>query len=177
MAYFAKDSYMFSFDLKSDYHHIEISQDHQTILGFCWRSPDSTNEVFYVFTVLPFGLATAPYIFTKLIKPLVKHWRIQGTCIAVFLDDGWAIVQDKERCLITTQSVRRDLCNAGFVINEEKSVWEPTQVVDWLGITWNSLLGTLKIVDRRIVKITKTIDGIINADFKLSARELASFVG
>lgn len=35
MAYFAEDSYMFSFDLKSDYHHIEISQDHQTFLGFC----------------------------------------------------------------------------------------------------------------------------------------------
>ena len=69
------------------------------------------------------------------------------------------------------------MCNAGFVINEEKSVWEPTQVLDWLGITWNYLLGTLKIVDRRIVKITNTIDRIIEASFKLSARELASFTG
>ena len=67
--------------------------------------------------------------------------------------------------------------SAGFVINEEKSVWEPSQVLDWLGITWNSLLGTLKIVDRRITKITNTIDRIIEADFKLSARELASFMG
>ena len=67
--------------------------------------------------------------------------------------------------------------SAGFVINEEKSVWKPSQVLDWLGITWNSLLGTLKIVDRRITKITNTIDRIIEADFKLSARELASFMG
>ena len=74
-------------------------------------------------------------------------------------------------------SVRRGLCNAGFVINEEKSVWEPTQVFDWLGITWNSLLGTLKIVDRRIDKISNTIDRIIEANFKLCARELASFTG
>ena len=44
---------------------------------------------------------------------------------------------------------------------EEKSVWEPTQVLDWLGITWNSALGTLKIVERRIVKIINTIDHII----------------
>ena len=95
----------------------------------------------------------------------MKHWRIQGTCIAVFLDDGWAIVQDKEGCLIATQSVRRDLCNAGFVINEEKSVWEPTQVLDWLGITWNSLSGTLKIVDSRMEKISNTIDRIIEANF------------
>ena len=44
--------------------------------------------------------------------------------------------------------------SAGFVnFNEEMSVWEPTQVLDRLGITWNSLSGTLKIVDRRITKI------------------------
>ena len=52
-----------------------------------------------------------------------------------------------------------------------------TQVLDLLGITWNSLLGTLNIVDRRITKITNTIDRIIEADFKLSVRELASFKG
>ena len=63
--------------------------------------------------------------------------------------------------------------NGGFVVNEDKSVWEPTQVLDWLGITWNSALGTLKIVERRIVhvKIINTIDHIIEADFKVSARE------
>ena len=68
--------------------------------------------------------------------------------------------------------------NGGFVVNEDKSVWEPTQVLDWLGITWNSALGTLKIVERRIVKIINgTIDHIIEADFKVSTRELASFTG
>ena len=53
--------------------------------------------------------------------------------------------------------MRADLCNAGFVVNEDKSVWEPTQVLDWLGITWNAALGTLKIVERRIVKIINSI--------------------
>ena len=66
------------------------------------------------------------------------------------------------------------LLASGHVI---ESVLEPTQVLNWLDITWNSLLGTLKIVDRRITKITNTKDRIIEADFKLSARELASFTG
>ena len=110
-------------------------------------------------------------------KPLEKYWRIQGLCMAIFLDDGWAIVQDKESCRIKARAVRADLCNAGFVVNEEKSVWEPTQVLDWQGITWNSALGTLKIVERRIVKIINSIDYIIEANFKVSARELASFTG
>ena len=34
---------------------------------------------------------------------------------------------DRESCLIKIPTVRADLCNAGFVVNEEKSVWEPTQ--------------------------------------------------
>ena len=100
MAYFAKDAYMFSFDLKSGYHHIEIAQEHQTFLQFSWRETDSVNEVFYVFTALPFGLSPAPYIFTKVLKPLEKYWRIQGLCIAIFLDDGWVIVQDRESCKV-----------------------------------------------------------------------------
>ena len=100
-------------------------------------------------------------------------------------DDG-AIVQDRKSCRIEARAVRRRgwgwgwggcITRAGFVINREKSVWEPTQLLDWLGITWNSALGTLKIVQRRIVKIINTIDHIIEADLKVSARVLASFTG
>ena len=105
---------MFSFDLKSGYHHIDIAQEHQTFLGFSWRAPDSFNEVFYVFTVLPFGLSSAPYVFTKVSKPLKKYWRIQGLCIAIFLDDGWAIVQGRESCRIKAPAVRGDLYKRGF---------------------------------------------------------------
>ena len=92
--------------------------------------------------MLPFGLSFAPWVFTKVLKPLERYWRVQGLCIAIFLDDGWAIVQDREICRIKARAVRADLCNAGFVVNEDKSVWEPTQVLDWLGITWNAALGT-----------------------------------
>ena len=73
LGYFTKGSYMFFFDLKSCYHHVEISQEYQTYLGFSWKASDSKDERFYVFTVLLFGLSTAPYVFTKLLKPLEKH--------------------------------------------------------------------------------------------------------
>ena len=82
------------------------------------------------------------------------------------------IARDRESCRIRARDV-----TAGFVGNEDKSVWEPTQVLDWLGITWNSTLGSLEIVERRIVKIINTIDCIIDANFQVSVRELASFTG
>ena len=78
MSYFEKDTYMFSFNLKGGYHHIDIAQEHQTFLGFSWLAPDSIKEIFYVFTVLLFGLSSAPYVFTKVLRPLEKYWRIWG---------------------------------------------------------------------------------------------------
>ena len=53
----------------------------------------------------------------------------------------------------------------------------PCQRLDWLGITWDSASGTIEIVDRRVAKITSTIDSTIDSDFVLCARRLASFTG
>ena len=88
---------MFSFDLKSGYHHIEIAEEHQTYLGFSWNLQGSQSSRYFVFAVLPFGLSTAPYIFTKCVRPLEKYWRFQGVKIAVFLDDGFVIDNTYER--------------------------------------------------------------------------------
>ena len=64
---------MFSFDLKSGYHHIEIAEEHQTYLGFSWNLQGSQSSRYFVFAVLPFGLSTAPCIFTKCVRPLEKY--------------------------------------------------------------------------------------------------------
>ena len=45
--------FLFSFDLKSGYHHVDIAKEHWKYLEFSWGS------CYYVFTVLPFGLASA----------------------------------------------------------------------------------------------------------------------
>ena len=61
---FEKHKHMLKFDLKSGYHHVDIFLEHQRYLGFRWDSKGTTQ--FYVFTVLPFGLSTAFYMFSKL---------------------------------------------------------------------------------------------------------------
>ena len=76
-------------------------------------------------------------MFTKILKPLEKHWRHQGICVAVFLDDGWGIEKDSQVCSIVADAVRTDLFKAGIVNNEDKSVWIPCQRLDWLSITWD----------------------------------------
>ena len=73
---FQQGDWAFFFDLKSGYHHIVIHDDSQTILGFSWGYKDQKRYLF--FRVLPFGLSTACYVFTKLLRPLVKIWTSLG---------------------------------------------------------------------------------------------------
>ena len=51
------------FDLKSGYHHVDIHTDCWPYLGFSQVVQKVCR--FYMFTVLPFGLSTARYVFTK----------------------------------------------------------------------------------------------------------------
>ena len=66
---------------------VEIFPDHRKFLTFSW---DFGTGVFryFQFCVLPFGLSSSPYMFTKILKPLQKSWRSQGIPIAIFLDVG-----------------------------------------------------------------------------------------
>lgn len=152
--YFTKDSYQFKFDLKSGYFHYNICYNQQTYLGFKRRNN------FYCFTVLAFGLSSAPYLFTKCLRPLVKHWRENGIDIVLYLDDGFGISKDKMSSKHNSSFVKKSLENAGLLINTEKSVFEPVQKLEWLGLVWNS--DDFSITDRRINDTTlKSLDNIL----------------
>jgi len=70
-------AWAFSFDIKSGYHHIEIFESDQQFLGFSWVLDGVTK--YFKFTVLPFGLSVGPFIFSKVMRPLVKYWRSKAT--------------------------------------------------------------------------------------------------
>ena len=173
--YFGTGKFFTKFDLKSGYHHLDIFPAHQPYLGFFWPSP-SGQENFYMFTVLPFGLSSAPYIFTKLVRPLIKHWRAQGICITVFLDDGMDMENSIDIARGNGRIIRSDIWSSGFVPNDEKSVWEPIQVITWLGLTWNGVLGTIEIAPHRVTKLISSLREVLHQE-KISARNLASVVG
>lgn len=95
--------YMFSFDLKSGYHHVEIFPDHRKHLSFAWTF-SSRRTRFFQFSVLPFGLNSAPYLFIlKLLKPLVKKWRCEAKSIVVYMEDvlgAAADIIDRQKSLV-----------------------------------------------------------------------------
>ena len=83
---FSKGDYFITFDLKSGYHHVDINHDCWPYLGFSWGTGPTLK--WFAFRVLPFGLASACYVFTKLLQPLMKKWRSEGLRTIVYTDDG-----------------------------------------------------------------------------------------
>ena len=77
---------------------------------------------YFVFTVPPFGLSSALFIFTKVMSCLIKHWRINVIRIACFLDDGSWVASSNKMTLFYSNFVKKSLQNANFIINKEKFV-------------------------------------------------------
>ena len=154
---FSQGFFLFKFDLKSGYHHVEIFPDHRKYLAFSWDFGDGVVKYFQ-FTVLPFGLSSAPYLFTKLLKPILTSWRCKGIPMAIFLDDGLGGGSNSIKAKINSLTVRADLTRYGFVINEEKSLWEPVQVITWLGTVFDTYQGFISVTERRVSKLKSSID-------------------
>ena len=82
--------YAFSIDLQDAYLHVPIVKHHRQFLRFVW------HNVPYQWRVLPFGLATAPRVFTSLMKPILFLCRCKGLRIVIYLDDILVLVRSKQ---------------------------------------------------------------------------------
>ncbi|KAF7243259.1 Transposon Ty3-I Gag-Pol polyprotein [Varanus komodoensis] len=124
-----------SLDLKDTCFHISIHPSYRRFLRF------AVDSEIYEFNVLPFGLATAPRVFTKCMAPVCAHLRLRGIKIYPYLDD-WLLVADTEAGLLSavefTCALLHDL---GLCINRRKSSLLPTQVINFIGARLDSMLA------------------------------------
>ena len=172
-----KKFYMFKFDLKSAYHHIEIHEQHRKFLSFAWDFGDTSLKYFHS-RVLPFGLSSAPFVFAKILRPLTTAWQKWGIPISVYLDDGLGA----GRTLLLTKSnsltVHSSLLKAGFIINEPKSVWDPVQEIARVGYSINTKNNTIQAKNQRIKKLSSALTNELQTkDEHIHVKTLASIVG
>jgi len=174
MLMFQKGDFMFSFDLKSGYHHIDIYQPHRKFLGFQWVADG--KPTFYIFNVLPFGLSTACYAFTKLLRPLVKYWRGKGLRALLYLDDGIVAIAGEEAAKLASQQVREDLAKAGLVEHSAKCIWEPTLKLKWLGFNLDLGVGQISVPEDKLSSLKTQLHLALDST-QIKAKSLASITG
>ena len=174
MNYFKKGCKMFTYDLKNGYHIIKIHKDFRKYLGFSF---ELEGKVMYaVYNVGPFGLCDLPFLFTKIFRVLVRHWRSCSMPVVKFLDDGICFGDNDEEAEEFSIHVRKDLYCAGAFWSVKKSHWEPSHRCEWLGLIWNSDEGSIAAAPHRVDKIQKTTSELLSVDV-CHIKALASFVG
>ena len=111
-----------SIDLSDAYLHIPTHPNSRKYLRFCYKS-----QVFQ-FTSLPFGLATAPQVFTMIVKEVKLMALSRGLRLHQYLDDWLIRSQSQEEAQVNTKAVVDLTQSFGWIINQKKSELKPTQM-------------------------------------------------
>ena len=124
-----RGSQLAKFDLKSAYRMVPIHPDDQQLLGISWQGATYTN------TALPFGLRSAPKIFSAVADMLAWAMVCNGVKFAIHYLDDFLIFGPPD-CNIATDSLERSLRTCAqlqFPVATEKTAGPATSLV-FLGI-------------------------------------------
>ena len=149
LQYLPDAKYLYGFDLKSGYHHVDINPVQHSLIGFQYT--DFTGKKrYFTFVVLPFGLNSAGFIFTALLRVCIKHWRSQQIPVVTFFDDGIGTGGSWNEACRNSDAVRTTLILAGWIPNVSKSVWTPTPILAWLGFLYDLIRGIITVTEDKL---------------------------
>lgn len=161
---------MATIDLKDAYHVVPIAESSRKYLRFTFNGDK------YEFSCLPFGLNTVPYVFTKIMKPVVAHLRKLGHISVVYLDDILLIgnsVDDCQRNVDITLCLLQELW---FVINREKSRLQRSRQCKFLGFYLDTEIMLIELPENKRMSIQAAIERF-STQHSCKIRDFASFLG
>ena len=147
----APDMWATSIDLSDAYLHIPIHEAFWKYLVF------QVGDRLYQFMVLPFGLNTAPRVFSEVMK-VIKRWaRLLGMLLFQYLDD-WLQLNLCRRSLAHQTSLLLQKCEElGLLVNLEKSETVPLQEIVFLGDLLDFSTGFIFPTQERFASIRDKI--------------------
>ena len=86
-------------------------------------------------------------------RSFVCYLRGLGRRVVTFLDDGIGGSADFVGCQELSRLCHSDLDSAGFFVNLQKSVWEPTQVFAWLGFHLDFSRNIISVPLPKVMKL------------------------
>ena len=116
-----------SLDLKDAYHHIPIHDRSQQFLCF------QVGNRRFRYLVLPFGLMSAPWVFTEVMKQ-IKRWSVALRMLLFqYIDDWLNLHFSQTRSRLSTTALVELCLKLGLLVNTAKSELSPTQSIVFLG--------------------------------------------
>ena len=134
---------MAKLDLKSAYRHIPVHSDDMRLLGMKW------NDAIWLDRALPFGLASAPKIFSAIADLLLWIMHFKGVRWAIHYLDDYLIFghADTDDCSSSLQAVLACCAELGWEANK---VGGPAPCIVFLGIEIDSTRSQLRLPEDKL---------------------------
>ncbi len=134
-----KNDWFGSWDVRKGYYNVAVHPDFQKFFCFDFEGKR------YMFKALVMGISIAPFIFSKLMATIVKFARAAGIEVSFYLDDTLLRGPTYDIAWRDFRVFGQLLQLAGFLLHEDKSVSEPTQVIKYLGFFIDSRTMTISL--------------------------------
>ena len=125
---------------------------------------------------MPNGLASAPRIFTKLLKPVYATLRSQGHVSFGYIDDSYLQGDSVRECKANVDDTTELFERLGFTPHDKKSLLLPTQKLILLGFLLNSIDMTISLIPERVNKLKTACITLLKKD-NPTIHEVAHVVG
>ena len=179
-------NYMFSFDLQDGYYALGVKQSHRDYFTVNYRGQ------LWRLAGLPMGWNASPYLFCRLMHQMVRwlrnpamaedrrlrrptralrkrlrgqRWR--GIRVLPFVDDYLFVCDSHEHALSVRAEVEATLQRLGLSRNPKKGIWEPTQVLEHLGLRIDLAKGVFQAPNDKLDNIRSVARNLLG----MAARE------
>ena len=118
---------------------VPIDYQHRKFLRFIFKRKT------YQFNCLPFGMSSAPWVFTKTLKPVLAVLRERGVRLIAYVDDILILAESRDLIQDQVTGMLYLLECLGFIVDRKKSILNPTQVIEFLGLSVDSIAMKLRL--------------------------------
>ena len=161
-------------DLSQAYYHIEIEPSNYKYLCFRW------NGKVYAMKVLPFGVRSAPRVFTMIVKEMLRYWR-EDFHIKVlgFIDDMIGGAETPELASAQSRFVVSHLRSLGWVMQQKKLVGIPQalSVIEGLGTLLDFSTSSFKPTLEKIAAVKSLAGKLRRSTASPTAETLSKLTG
>ena len=130
----------------------------------------------YQFTALIMGFKHSPRVFTKMLKPIFATLRAKGHVSSAYIDDSCLQGSTYQLCKQNIEETVKLMDSLGLTVKPEKSVFEPTQQIIFLGFILCSVTMTVRLPPERRQEIVDLCKNLLQLK-RVEIRKFSQLIG